>query len=278
MSEIYMKKEMFWVLEKKTETTKRILLMTILLIGLFIILLVLRFKSYNLELKKEDIVVHTSHNQTIAILHKVTTNELLVCKSYMEDYYINRYQKFLTTSLFYTCNPDSKEIEDYYNFHMNGKSGDFKFENDLIDDIKRLKNLSCFTSGKSYIALKTQYYPYCIEFKNFNIGNFYKSKHNDSNIHIKIYIYNVRVNKIHLHALKKMIVKESIIKKYTKITELQEYIDNVVIYTNKSDKYMRLCDILPNGTKIYENKFWFEISWNPEIQNMVCYETFKYIY
>jgi hypothetical protein len=282
MSEIYMRKEVFWAVEKRNENARKLLLIIIIL-GLLLIVFVYKAKQDNSQImakftsteRHKDIPKNPTRQEGNS-----TINEFVSCKTYMKDYYVDLYTQQLVSSLFHTCpNSDqSRDIENYYNYHMNGKLYSFRFENELIDDIKRLKNLTCFTSGKSYIALQTQHYPKCIEFKGLNIANFYKTRENDPNLYIKIYIYNVRVDKIHLHALKKQIIKESLIKKYTK-SELPTYSDNVVIYTDDSgEKYMRICDILPNVEDMYENKFWFEISWNPLIQNMVCYESFKYIY
>jgi hypothetical protein len=287
MSEFYTRKEIFWTQSKKNDNAK-IILFLIIITGLVLILITHNIKHSYSQIPQDNNVTNLSsiiipQNKTLTInkLNHTYLDEIITCKDYMNYQHTEPFSKTLASYFFFKCIDDdySKDIENYYNHCMNGKAHSFKFESDIIDDIKRIKGINCFSSGKSYLALQTKHYPKCIEFKNLNVNNFNKTDKSDPEIIIKIYIYNIKLNKIHLHTVKKITLTQKLIRQYTSYNNNDEFFaNNIAIYNNNTDKFLRICNLLPELNQLaYENKFWFEIAWNPEIQNLLCYEKFKYI-
>jgi hypothetical protein len=217
-------------------------------------------------------------------------NKFLQCALLEEDYYIHLFHKLLTSALFNMCYDqatglNSKEIEAYYSFRLHrSQFKDFYVETEYSDDLNYYKNNLCISSGKAHIALSTESFPQCIEFVNLYLNNFYHKLNLDPSINFKFHIFKVKSNKIHIYPVSKHSLDANLIKDYYNLNDISNYFSydkDIIIYNQDyntgSKKLIRICNFLNVDDKIYDNKFWLEINWNPEIQNMICFESFRYV-
>jgi hypothetical protein len=310
MSEIYMKKKVFWK-EEKSISNHLVVIGFIFIIGISVILinkqnheditggridkgkdnlrskikiLVEFLKRMNFIRNKKNSIKNIKIVNVQIIDEKF--NPISQSNKYEEDYWADKFTKNLTILIFRKCRQNllSQEIELYYNFHFNKKLSQFEIANDYADDSSRFDDSICFSSGKAHIALRTTSTPKCIEFKNLQIGKFnYGSTSINANILLKFHIFKVKNKKIHIYPVNKQLITNKHTQKYYETINGQNllpYVDrNLVFYKDtKENKYLRICNLMPSieGT-YYENKFWLEVLWDAEIQNMICFSEFGYL-
>jgi hypothetical protein len=208
-----------------------------------------------------------------------------ILQSTLNDYIINSY-KFKRKILylyFLGCKNEieSQELEAFFNFHLNLKTKQFEIIPDYADDFNIFNNNLCFSSGRAHIALRTEDIPKCIELKNLYIENFYYQNKNNSNIIMKFHLFRVVNTKIHIFPINKQILTARHFKKYFNRGEDKYHFfveKNIIIYRKGLDKLIRICNILSEeNSKIFENKLWFELNWDPIIQNILCFEDLAYV-
>ena len=282
MPDIYLNKHTYLLVNRRNKYLNKFYVFLVTF-GIILIMISMLKRNENEKISDNKIIIveNSVQNKTLSLqVNKFV--DILNCKTYEKDYYQEDFRNILINMIFLKCldNHQSRDIEDFYKFYFSGKRLDFEYQGDIIDDIKIFKNLSCFTGGKAYLALNTKYFPKCIEFENMNLNNFSYTDKSDPNIYIKFYIYKIRNNKIHLHALKKQIINENLLKRYNILENGMSYNNgrNIIVYREENYNYLRICNIIPDIEYPYENKFWFEISWNPKIQNLICFKNYKYIY
>jgi len=209
-----------------------------------------------------------------------------------QDYFIHKFNTAIRNILLIECFSESndeidkdlkrisKEIEIYYNFLLHRQKLEFEITNDYGIDYISINNQLCFVSGSAHLALKTISTPECIEFRNININNFYYTYKRDANIHLKFHIFKLnKTNKIDVYPVSKQLLNFNIIKRYRDMSDQYDH-RNLLIYFDHltGDKMIRICNILSNlDSRFYENNFWLNIVWNPEIQNLLCIDKINYI-
>lgn len=315
MSEIYMRKKAFWKENNKNNNSNIGFYAAICLLILIIFLnfemkdknkkslnefknrvkdSLRKIKNFNKNVYKIKIDVMSNDYKTINSHHfrdnekqskkrqiKHNLFDFLKCKIFEHDKYLEIFNKNYQLNLFLKCDNDSKEIETYFNFLLNKKGLDFKIEHEFTEDQKIFyDNQICLTSGKSNLALVSNKIPKCVEFKNLNIPNFIYNKPNVStnNIYMNFHKFEIEQNKIHIYSISKHILSENHIQQYCKLNDDNSFYQNknIYIHQEKNDKYIRICDIQNNKNSLLGNKLWLEIIWDPNIQNLVCYESVKY--
>ena len=229
------------------------------------------------------------HNNN-PLIHKF--NPILQSSAQDEDYYMQKFNRAYRHLLFVQCiskiysdyDEDlrniSREVELFYNFLLNRPKWEFEITNDYLSEINYYNNHMCFISGTAHLALRTNSMPRCIEFKNFQMNNFYVLNRRESNIYFKFHVFKKnKNNKIHIYPSSKQMINYNLIKQYADISDYFEN-KNVLIYLdhNTGDKMIRICNVLSSvDPAYYDNNFWLEVVWNPEIQNLLCLENINYI-
>lgn len=243
-----------------------------------------------IKTENQHALKYTNESYTQDLSASIRFNPILQSNLYDKDYYQQLFNKSYIKLIFMHCLSDlntdihlaliSKQIEIFYNFRMNKKKFEFEITNDYAADINYYNNQMCFISGTAHLALKTTQMPNCIEFKNFHINNFIFPNKRDANIFLKFHVFKInKNNKIHIYPASKQLINFNLIKEYSNVNDYFHN-KNVLIYIDHvtGDKMIRICNILSLlDPEYYENNFWLEIVWNPEIQNLLCVERINYI-
>jgi hypothetical protein len=309
--EIYMRKKAFWQQRNERKTNHNFFLLVILFVLVVFLLISIAFRKQELKLNSNINHLKSKFLNRTMRLHSYIKNYLSKeiyrkvsqskrktklspvthCSPQEEEFYKRKYDKKFQAQLFFFCDSSSFELEIYYEFRFFKTQKEVAFDFTYISDLQTYPNETyCVLSGKSNLTLRTNYFPRCLEFKNLKLSTFVYKNYVNPEIILKYHMFKVVSNKINIYHVSTLKLTSELISEYNNMKGLLEkhknnqkfitIMDNIIIYSdpyNKSDKYIRICNMLSRAESKYDNKFWLEINWNPKIQNHLCFDELKYI-